>query len=141
MDEVYCHWRDLKLTPFTQKQTHTNAPIYIYMNSVFISFEAHPPPAVNRRHWSVWACSQTLVCVCVCQLRSLYVLWPVGFVFVFVMWQDSDRLMAHHVMCLHLFICVCVYSAGRHTAFIPKNNPQLALPLLHLYLHSSHLSH
>lgn len=58
--------------------------------------------------------------VCVCQMSSLYVLWPAGF--VFVMWQDSDRVMAHHVLCLHLFVCVCVcIQLGDTAAFIAKN--------------------
>lgn len=57
----------------------------------------------------------------VCQLSSLYVLWSVGPVFVFVMRQESDRLMVHSVLCLHLFLCVCI-QLGDTAAFIPKNN-------------------
>lgn len=51
-----------------------------------------------------------LVCVCVCQLSPLYVLRPVGF--LFVMWQESDGVMLRHTLCVHLFVCAS--PAGRH---------------------------
>lgn len=126
MGEVHRFRCDLKLTLHinTHRLTHSR---FVSFNPLLL--------AADRLHWSVWACSQTLcLSVCVWCFRTFCGLWAFGF----VVWQDSDRAKARHVLCLHLFVRVCVFSWETLQSSCLKITPclQLALPLRRLYLHS-----
>lgn len=95
-----------------------------YTCSVFVSLNLlllqTDDTGVSGRAVKSWVCASVHGCVCLCQLSSLYVLWPVGFVFCFffccfflcVMWQKE--LWGNGALCAVLtYVCLCVYSADR----------------------------
>lgn len=107
-----------------------------YTCSVFVSLNLlllqTDDTGVSGRAVKSWVCASVHGCVCLCQLSSLYVLWPVGFVFCFVfccfflcvMWQKE--LWGNGALCAVLtYVCLCVYSADRPCGiffFSPKIN-------------------
>lgn len=115
MDGVYCLWHDLKLTPSHKiTRTPTDPQVYphIFMCTQCVCFfQTSLPPLLQTDDTGV--SGRAVKPWCVCQLSSLYVLWPVGF--VFVMWQDSDTC------CVYICLCVCI-QLGDTAAFITKNN-------------------